>query len=326
MEILIVDDDKICLSMVEENLTKAGHKVQTASNGREAWKILEKGDIRLVITDWYMPHMDGVELCKKIRAADFPEYVYIILLTSHDQKEDILIGLSAGADDYIGKPFDPAELNLRIQIGERILSLETRNITIFALAKLAESRDTETGLHLERMCNYSKIIATELSKMDKYKDIVTPDYIHNIYLTSPMHDIGKVAIPDSVLLKPDRLTDEEWKIMKIHSEKGAETLGAALKRFPGIAFLEIARDIAWCHHEKYDGSGYEKIPLSGRIVALADVYDALTTKRVYKKAFTPYVARSIIKESAGKHFDPDITEVFLSNEASFIEILKRNRK
>ena len=329
MEILIVDDDKISLSMVEENLTKTGHEVLTASNGQEAWEILRQGNIRLVITDWYMPHMDGIELCKKIRAADFPEYVYVILLTSHDRKQDIVIGLSAGADDFISKPFDPAELNLRTLIGERILSLEPRNITIFALAKLAESRDTETGLHLERMCNYSKIIATKLSKTDKYRSIITPDYIHNIYLTSPMHDIGKVAIPDSVLLKPDRLTDEEWEIMKIHPEKGAETLGAALKRFPGVAFLEIARDIAWCHHEKYDGSGYprglkgEKIPLAGRIVALADVYDALTTKRVYKKAFTTYVARSIIKESAEKHFDPDIAETFLSNESSFVEVLKK---
>lgn len=328
MKVLIVDDSRVALNLVEETLTAAGYDVIQALDGSEAWEIMKQGHIRLVITDWDMPKMDGIELCKKIRSADFPGYIYIIILTSHDRKQDVLMGLSAGADDYIAKPFDQSELRLRLQIGERILSLETRDVTIFALAKLAESRDNETGLHLERMRNYSKILAGALADVAKYKDTITHQYIHNIYLTSPMHDIGKVGIPDSVLLKPDKLTPDEWVIMKTHAEKGAETLGAALDEFPGIAFLKIAQDIAWCHHEKYDGSGYPRglkgddIPLGGRIVALADAYDAITSKRVYKEASSSAEARWIIEEESGRHFDPDIVQAFIAHEPSFIKIYK----
>ena len=328
MKVLIVDDSKVALNLVDETLSSSGYEVIQASDGQEAWEIMKQSHIRLVITDWDMPEMDGIELCNKIRSGDFPGYVYIILLTSHDRKQDVLMGLSAGADDYISKPFDQSELKLRLQIGERILSLETRDVTIFALAKLAESRDNETGLHLERMRNYSKILTCALANVGKYKDTVTQQYIHNIYLTSPMHDIGKVGIPDRVLLKPDKLTAEEWVIMKTHAEKGAETLGAALDEFPGIAFLKIAQDIAWCHHEKYDGSGYPRglkgddIPLCGRIVALADAYDAITSKRVYKEASSNAEARWIIEEESGRHFDPDIVQAFISHEPSFIKIYK----
>ncbi len=328
MKVLIADDSKVALNLVEGTLSAAGYEVIQASDGQQAWEIMKQGHIRLVITDWDMPLLDGIELCKKIRSSDIPGYVYIILLTSHDRKKDVLMGLSAGADDYIAKPFDQSELKLRLQIGERILSLETRDVTIFAMAKLAESRDNETGLHLERMRNYSKILASALGDAAKYKDIITPQYIQNIYLTSPMHDIGKVGVPDRVLLKPDKLTDDEWVIMKTHAEKGAETLGAALKQFPGIAFLKIAQDIAWCHHEKYDGLGYprrikgEDIPLSGRIVALADAYDAITSKRVYKEASTCAEARWIIEEESGRHFDPDIVQAFLTHEPSFIKVYK----
>jgi putative two-component system response regulator len=272
--------------------------------------------------------MDGIELCRKIRNTDLPAYIYVILLTRHGEKEDMLTALSAGADDFITKPLDPVELKLKIRIGERILSLETRDVTIFALAKLAESRDFETGMHLERMRNYSKTIAAALAGTDKYKGIITPEYIHNIYLTSPLHDIGKIGIPDSVLLKPEKLNDEEWVIMKTHPQNGADTLGAALEQFPEVAFLKMARDIALSHHEKYDGSGYpcqtegKEIPLSGRIVALADVYDALTSNRVYKDAFTTKVAHSIIGENGGKHFDPDVVKAFENNEPSFLRIFK----
>jgi putative two-component system response regulator len=328
MKVLIVDDSKATLNLVEGTLTAAGYEVIQALDGKDAWEIINQDHIRLVITDWDMPRMDGIELCKKIRSADIPGYVYIILLTSHDRKQDVLMGLSAGTDDYISKPFDQSELKLRLQIGARILSLETRDVTIFALAKLAESRDNETGLHLERMRNYSKILACALGELKRYKNIITPQYIQNIYLTSPMHDIGKVGIPDSVLLKPDKLTAEEWAIMKTHAEKGAETLGAALDEFPGIAFLKIAQDIAWCHHEKYDGSGYprglkgEEIPLGGRIVALADAYDAITSKRVYKEASSCAEARWIIEEESGRHFDPDTVQAFLTHESSFMKIYK----
>ena len=238
---------------------------------------------RLVISDWDMPEMNGIELCRRLRADESAGYIYIILLTSHDGTQKIVEGMSAGADDFISKPFDPPELLVRVRAGERVLSLETRDVAIFALAKLAESRDPETGAHLERVRSYSQVLARQLSTHPKFARIIDEKYIHLIYLTSPLHDIGKVGIPDSVLLKPGRLSDHEFEIMKQHAALGADTLDAALQQFPEAKFLKMARDIAASHHERFDGSGYpaglkaNDIPLCGRIVALADVYDALTS-------------------------------------------------
>ncbi|MFQ5646120.1 MAG: response regulator [bacterium] len=328
MKILIADDDSVTLSLLEETLSKAGYEVVSVTNGQDAWHRLGHGDIRLVLTDWYMPRIDGIDLCKMIRSSKLPGYVYIIILTSHDKKQNIITGLSAGADDFLSKPFDPEELKLRLRIGERILSAESRDVTIFTMVKMAESRDPETGLHLERMRKYSGVLATHLGRTEKYRDIVTSDYCYNIYLASPLHDIGKLCIPDCVLLKPGSLSNDEWEIMKTHSQRGGETLDSALEEFPGIAYLEVARDIAWSHHEKYDGSGYprrlrgDEIPLSAQIVALADVYDAVTSKRVYKEAFTPHVARSIVMDGKGKHFSPDIVDAFLATEQIFQNVQK----
>ena len=329
MRILIVDDDPMALEMLKHALTRAGHQVETASNGVEALEVLRKGTCRLVISDWTMPEMDGVELCRRIRAADSGGYIYLILLTARNSQQDTVEGLSAGADDFMPKPFNPTELMLRVRIGERILSLETRDVTIFALAKLAESRDPETGAHLERVCNYSRMLAQHLSTLPKFSDQVNDGYVRLIFQTSPLHDIGKVAIPDCVLLKPGRLSDREFEIMKSHTIFGAQTLDAALREHPEAGFLRMARDIAATHHERFDGTGYpaglkgSDIPLCGRIVAVADVYDALTTKRVYKNAFAHDVARSMIMEERGSHFDPDVVEAFLACEQQFIEI--RNR-
>ena len=328
MRILIVDDDVMSLEMLRHALTRAGHEVVTAGNGREALAIVRGGSCRAVISDWEMPEMTGVELCRAIRAQDASGYVYVILLTARGHK-DVVEGLSAGADDFMSKPFNPAELGVRLRIGERILSLETRDLTIFAMAKLAESRDPETGAHLERVCNYSRVLAQCLSAQPKFAREVDAGYVRLIYLTSPLHDIGKVAIPDCVLLKPGRLSDREFAIMKEHTTLGARTLDAALKEHPEAKFLRMAREIAASHHERYDGTGYPNllkgpdIPLCGRIVALADVYDALTSKRVYKAAFTHDVARSIILGDKGTHFDPDMVDAFLACEGQFIEIANR---
>ena len=210
------------------------------------------------------------------------------------------------------------ELVARIGTAERVLSLETRDIAIFAMAKLAESRDPETGAHLERVRSYSRVIAQHLGGLDKFSKIITPEYARLIYLTSPLHDIGKVGIPDMVLLKPGRLSDREFEIMKTHTAIGAQTLDAALREFPNVDFLKMGRDIAASHHERVDGAGYpnklagEAIPLCGRIVALADVYDALTSRRVYKSAFSQDVARQMIISESGSHFDSDVVDVFRS--------------
>jgi len=329
MKILIVDDDDIALDMLSLALVTAGHQVETARNGCEALEIVRQGDCRLVISDWDMPEMNGLELCHRLRAADSTGYVYVILLTSHDTSEKTVEGLSAGADDFISKPFNTAELLVRIRAGERVLSLETRDMVIFALAKLAESRDSDTGAHLDRVRCYSRTLAQTMSAWPKFTGRIDDRFVHLIYLTSPLHDVGKVGIPDSVLLKPGRLSAREFDIMKTHTTIGAETLAAALEEYPGAKFLEMACQIAATHHERYDGSGYpnglrgDEIPLCGRIVALADVYDALTSKRVYKDAFSHHVARSIILDDSGTHFDPDVVDAFLQCEEQFIAIRER---
>ncbi len=329
MKVLIVDDNDVSLTLLGTTLTQAGYDVETARDGVEALERVRTESFRLIVSDWEMPRMNGPQLCRAIRADDLVGYVYIVLVTGHDSPRERVEGLSAGADDFVGKPFDPSELCARVRTGERILSLETRDVAIFAMAKLAESRDPETGAHLERVRSYCRVLAKELSATPKFQSEVDDEFIRLIYLTSPLHDIGKVGIPDSVLLKPGRLSDREFDIMKMHAMLGAQTLDAALRAFPGVKFLEMAREIAATHHERWDGTGYpaglsgEAIPLCGRIMALADVYDALTSKRVYKDAFTHEIARSMIVKDSGTHFDPDIVQAFVRTEKQCIEIRAR---
>src|SRR6185295_17304321 len=209
-------------------------------------------------------------------------------------------------------------------------SLITRDVTIFALAKLAESRDPDTGAHLERVRQYSRLLAEHLRHLPEFEDEVDEEFVRNIFLTSPLHDIGKVGVPDAVLLKPARLSDREFEIMKGHTIIGAETLDAVLKFSPGTEFLKMARDIALTHHEQWSGGGYPHglkgldIPLAGRIVALADVYDALTSKRVYKDAYPHEVARGIIVEGAGAHGDPDLVDAFFELQPQFEAVRDRH--
>lgn len=329
MRILAVDDDEISRDLLEYALQRAGHSVSIASRGDEAWELMQTGDYHMLISDWNMPGLTGPELCQQVRAHDFEHYVYVILLTGRESREEAIEGLSAGADAFVSKPISAAELLVRVQTGERLLSLETREVAIFAMAKLAESRDQETGEHLERVQRYSRALAHEMARLPRFHDQIDAEFIRLLYLTSPLHDIGKVGIPDAVLLKPGKLTPEEFEIMKQHAQLGADTLDAALQKFPQARFLEIARDIAATHHERWDGRGYprglngETIPLSGRIVAVADVYDALTSRRVYKDAFSHERARQMIVEGSGTQFDPDIVECFLRREAEFLEIAAR---
>jgi putative two-component system response regulator len=326
MQVLIAEDDEISRAMLENTLTHAGFEVITACDGVEALEALRDGNCRLVIADWDMPRMNGIELCHAIRRGEFAGYVYVILLTSHNNPEEAVEGLTAGADDFIKKPFDPSELAIRVQTGERLLSLESREVTIFALAKLAESRDPETGAHLDRVRNYCRVIAQNLAGNPKFRSEIDGEFIRLIYATSPLHDIGKVGIPDHVLLKPGLLNEAEYAVMKTHAQLGAETLGAALDLFPHAKFLKMACEIAATHHERWDGSGYpnglrrEEIPLGGRILAVADVYDALCSKRVYKDAYSHNIARAIIMEASGKHFDPEVVKGFLASEEQILAI------
>ncbi len=326
MRILVVDDDDVVTEILEDVLARFGHEVTSARSGGEALELMRRGWFRLVVLDWEMEGMSGVELCRHIRQRYSSGYVYVIMLTIRRGTENIVEGLNAGADDFISKPFEPQELCVRIRAGERILSLDSRELTIFSLAKLAESRDQETGAHLERMREYCRELASELSRQEEFRNLVDADFLHLIYMTSPLHDIGKVGIPDRILLKPGPLTREEFEIMKQHTVIGSKTLDAAVDVHPEAKFLCMARDIARSHHERYDGLGYPDglagadIPLCARIVGLADVYDALTTKRVYKEAFPHEVAREIISDEKGGHFDPEVVRAFLRNENRFVDI------
>ena len=331
MRVLIVDDDPIAVEMLRDTVADAGHEVVDAADGNAALAALGRDPCQVIITDWEMPGLNGIELCKAVRrgAGAAGGYVYIILLTSHGSTAERVAGLSAGADDFMTKPFEPQELLARMQAAERILSLETRDVAIFAMAKLAESRDPETGAHLERVQNYSRVIAQQLPAMGRYADVIDAEFVRLLYSTSPLHDIGKVGIPDSVLLKPGRLSDREFEIMKTHTSIGAQTLDAAMAKFPKTPFLRMARDIAASHHERFDGTGYpdklagDRIPLAARIVALADVYDALTSKRVYKDAFAHDIAHGIITKEAGSHFDPAVVDAFLAAEQAFVAVRER---
>jgi len=329
MRILIVDDDEVALELLGEALGAAGHDVITASNGREALERAHAERFRMVITDWEMPEMSGLDLCRNLRSESAGGYVYVIMLTGHDSPKETVEGLSAGADDFIAKPFDPEELQVRVRAGERILALETRDLAIFAMAKLAESRDPDTGTHLERVRNYCRILAQTLAEDAEHGYDIDAGFVETIYLTSPLHDIGKIGVPDSVLLKPGRLNDREFEIMKTHASIGAETLTASMEHYPDAEFLRMARDIAAAHHELFDGSGYPfglaayAIPLAARIAALADVYDALTSKRVYKSAQSHEVAKAIIIDDSGRHFDPAVVDAFLAAEEQFLTVLNR---
>jgi putative two-component system response regulator len=329
MRLLIAEDDEITRELLREVLESGGHEVVAVANGEEATQALARDRLRLVISDWMMPVMDGIGLCKWIRRQAWPWYTYVILLTSRRETGDVIEGLSAGADEFLGKPVDHAELEVRIRTGERILALEGRHLVIFSMAKLAESRDPETGLHLERVREYCRLLAEALTAPDLLGDSLRPEFAENIYLTSPLHDIGKVGIPDYILLKPGRLSDDEFRLMKRHTVIGGETLNAALEQCPGAHYLSMAADIALAHHEHYDGNGYphglrgDEIPLPGRVVAVADVYDALTSKRVYKAAFSHDLARSYIDRCSGSQFDPVVGEAFRRTEGRFQEIRER---
>lgn len=332
MEILIIDDDMVSRKKMERLVQSLGYETIIASDGSEGWEKWRSARTRIVITDWVMPGMDGRALCEKIREEEGGQYTYLIMVTSKKEVSDIVTGMDSGADDFITKPFNKEELAVRIRAGERILNFESRDIVIFSMAKLAESRDPETGNHLERIRHYSKVLAEALADSDRYSEQVDRLFIDNIFLTSPLHDIGKIGIPDFILLKPGRFDDKEFEIMKEHCLIGFNTLDNALQRYPKADYLRMSAEIALSHHEKWDGTGYpnqlrgENIPLSARIVALADVYDALASKRVYKNSYSHDMVRAIIMQDRGTHFDPMVVDAFLSFEEKFKEIFEHFRE
>ena len=350
--VLVVDDEPAVAEFVSHFLDSIGYGAICANRGEIALEMAKNYLPDAILLDLRMPGMSGFEVCRRIKADPVTSYLPVIVVTGLQDTQSNIEAIKAGADDYISKPFDQVLLHARLRnaihakrmheeliihrdlLEQKVLErteqlLRTQRITIFSLAKLAESRDTETGEHLSRMQEYVKILIEWLMGKGVYKDCLDPTVADNIYYSSPLHDVGKVGIPDQVLLKPGKLTPEEFDIMKMHTLIGGATIEAADREAGGNSFLTIGKDIAYYHHEKWDGSGYPygltgyEIPLCARIVALADVYDALSSKRPYKTAWPHEKVREEILRGRGKHFDPVLVDAFLDEEEKFVAVRQR---
>ncbi len=344
--ILAVDDAPTNIDMIKGILAR-DYFVQAAVNGKMALKIIEKNKPELILLDIMMPEMDGYEVCRRIKAEETTSDIPIIFLTTQCQVADETKGLAMGAADYITKPISPPivreriKTHLRLKEARDILKHQneilevkvqerTRKITklqdvaMVAMGALAEARDPDTGNHIRRTQRYMKLLSEKLKEHPRFKDFLTPETITLLFKTAPLHDIGKVGIPDHILLKPGKLTDEEFEIMKKHAVYGRDAVAAAECAIEEIEdFLVYAKEIVYSHHEKWDGSGYpeglsgDDIPISARLMAMSDVYDALVSRRVYKEPFPHEKAVAIIQEGKGTHFDPDMVDAFLKNSNGF---------
>jgi putative two-component system response regulator len=350
--ILIVDDNATNVDILCRLLRK-DYDLATAASGEECLAVLPRFKPQLVLLDIMMPGMDGYEACRRIKSSAVGEFIQVILVSGKGSTAERVKGYEAQADDYLVKPFDHEELLSKVRVQfrlwdaqrqltvakdqleiyaselEELVSVRTRQLTatqdmaVFALAHVADSRDPATGEHLQRMRRYTQIIAEELADNGPYAAIVDRQFLEDLYRSSPLHDIGKVTIADSILQKPGRLTTGEFEEMKRHVVVGGQTLEMARDRIGPGTFMDMAAEIARYHHERFDGTGYnaglrgEEIPLPARIVALADVYDALTSRRVYKPPYSPDAAREIIVRDSGSHFDPVIVDAFLARFDDF---------
>ncbi|MDH5546556.1 MAG: response regulator [Gammaproteobacteria bacterium] len=354
--IMVVEDNENNRDLLTRRIQRQGHKVVVAENGRIALDKLREQTVDMILLDLMMPEMDGYQVLEHLKKDENLKSIPVVVITALSDMETTVKCIELGAEDYLPKPFNPTLLKARVnaclhkkwlhdrelqyrefiedvnkQLGERVRTqvkqiTSTQMATIFAMSKLAESRDPETGTHLERMREYCKVISEHLSSLEKFKGIVDRPFIDNIYAASPLHDIGKVGISDDVLLKNGPLTEDDWRIMRKHPIIGADTLRAVDRQHPGNEFIKTGIAIAEFHHEKWDGSGYpygtrgDDIPLEARILALGDVYDALTSKRCYKEAFSHEKSKGIIVDSNGSHFDPAVVEAFLNIEDEFKRI------
>jgi putative two-component system response regulator len=340
--ILIVDDTAENLTLLTHMLKDCGYQARPVPNGRLALQAARSERPDIVLLDLTMPEMDGFEVCRQLKADDGLKDIPILFISALSETSEKLKAFEVGGIDYITKPFQFEEvkarvdthlklnrlqMNLQDQVNHQVHEItELQMGMIFGLAKLAEVRDTDTGRHLERIQILCKLFAIELKKVNNYDNHVDSAYCDRIFFASPLHDIGKVGIPDEILLKPGKLTPEEFEIMKTHTTIGAQTLSEVRKRFPNNEFVKMGIKIARWHHEKWNGTGYpdglsrEAIPLSSRIMAIVDVYDAVRSKRVYKPSIPHEQACAIIEEESGKQFDPTLVDVFKKLKGQFAEV------
>ena len=349
--VLVVDDTEANVDILVDALGDL-YDVSVAMDGESALETVAQEPPDIILLDIMMPGMDGYEVCRRLKSDPEHAKIPVIFLSALTEIENKTKGFQMGAVDYITKPFEVMEVQARVKthltvvlasrqlenqneilemkVAERTLELaQTQDVTIHSLATLAETRDNETGAHILRTQRYVEALAKQLAKSRQYADQLDPRTIQLFFKSAPLHDIGKVGVPDAILLKPGKLTDDEFEIMKTHAELGYQALLKAEEAFEMEKkpnFLVHARDIAYCHHERWNGKGYprglagENIPLSGRIMAVADVYDALISKRVYKPPFPHAKALAIIKEESGTHFDPHLVGAFEAIEEEFSRI------
>ena len=351
--VLVVDDTPDNLSLMG-GLLRDHYHVKVANQGEKALKIAQgEQPPDLILLDIMMPGMDGYEVCRRLKANLHTRDIPVIFLTARADMEDERQGLALGAVDYITKPISPPILLARVATHlalkasadflrdksaylEREVALRTlevqaiQDVTIMAMTSLAETRNNETGNHIRRTQLYVKALAEHLRDHPRFAHVLTDRMVDLLYKSAPLHDIGKIGIPDAILLKPGKLTVEEFEIMKTHTTLGRNAIEEAERRLGmRVAFLSVSKEIAYSHQEKWDGSGYpeglkgDAIPVSARLMAVADVYDALISKRVYKPAFPHEQACATIVKGRGTHFDPDMVDAFVAIAQDFLRISLR---
>ena len=346
--ILVVDDTPDNLSLMS-GLLKDAYKVKVANGGEKAIKIaLSDSPPDLILLDIMMPEIDGYEVCKRLKAEVWTRDIPIIFLTAKSEIEDEAYGLELGASDYITKPISPPIVLARVkthlaikrvqdflrdqnqfldsEVQKRVAEvMAIQDVTIHAMASLAETRDNETGNHIRRTQHYLKLLANKLRNHPRFAHFLDSDQtIELLFKSAPLHDIGKVGIPDRILLKPGKFEPHEFEIMKTHTTLGRDAILHAEQQLGvEMPFLTFAKEIAYSHQEKWDGSGYpeglsgDDIPISARLMAVADVYDALISRRVYKSGMSHEKAMEIMIAGKGTHFDPDVLDAFLALEDDF---------
>ena len=349
--ILVVDDTETNIDILVDALGDE-YELAVAMDGPTALELVEELPPDLILLDIMMPGMSGYEVITHLKANPKSASIPVIFLTAMSDVGNKTKGFELGAVDYITKPFEVAEVQARVdthlslslirneleqhneileeKVRERTRELShMQDVTIQSMAVVAEYRDPETGGHIHRTQNYIRALAEQLHKEGKHRGYLDRDSIELLYKSAPLHDIGKVGVPDTVLLKPGKLNDEEWRIMKTHPIIGRDAIAASEESLGSNSFLTLAKEISYSHHEKWDGSGYpegllgEEIPLSARMMALSDVYDALISKRVYKPPFSHEKATNIILESRGTHFDPEVVDAFATIQEEFHAIAKQ---
>jgi len=351
--VLVVDDTPDNLAMMAELLGER-YRVKVANSGERALKAMQADPLPdLVLLDIMMPGMDGYEVCRRLKASALTRDVPVIFLTARSDVQDERMGLEMGAVDYITKPISPPILQARVQTHlalkatadflrnkndylEREVALRTlelqalQDVTIIALASLAETRDAETGNHIRRTQLYVKALAEQLRRHPRFEPVLTATMIELLYKSAPLHDIGKVAVPDHVLLKPGRLTTDEFAVAKTHAIAGRKAIEGAERRLGmRVRFLDVAKDMAGSHHERWDGTGYpqglagDDIPVAARLMAVADVYDAVISVRPYKTAGTHEQGCNAIIRGRGTQFDPLVVDAFIEVAEDLRAIARR---